>query len=156
MYKEKLYTVKMTISILDNPGIPEETIYYRQKLPLDLLCSYKWYFEWLAALVKAAHPHRRVILEYFDTTCPCGQDFIDKMLPKRLAAKRKELAKWTRERQDDLFGFASSRAKEKAEKIRKEIALLENGTYTGPYVPPSYINSVRRWVGREKTTRTNQ
>jgi len=149
MYKEKLFTVKMTVSMRGHPGIPEETIYYRQKLPLDLLCRYKWYFEWLAALVKAAHPHRRVVLEYFGTTSPCGQDYIDVMLPKRLAAKRRELAKWTRERQDDLFGFASSRAGEKTENVRKEISLLEQGVYTGPYVPPPYINEIRRWAKRK-------
>ncbi len=145
MYKEKLYTVKITVSMLGYPGIQEEVIYYRQKLPLNLLCRYKWYFEWLAAIVKATHPHRRVVLDYFDTTYPCGRDFIDEMLPKRLTAKRKELAKWTKERQDDLFGFASARAGEKAESVRKEIALLEQGIYTGPYVPPEYINKIRQW-----------
>lgn len=154
MFTGKLFTVKMTVSMFKQGGIPEEVIYYRQKLPLELLCEYKWYFEWLAALVKARHPHRKVVLEYFDTTFPCGEDWVRENLPKKLADKRKRLKTCQKKMASprDLFGFEAEEASRKAENLAGEIEPLERGEYNY-YTPPAYINEVRKWAGREKTVK---
>lgn len=154
MIPRKLFTVKITVSMRNYPGIPEATIYYRQKMTLDLLTEYGWYFRWMASLVQARHPHRKVSLACFDTTFPCGEDWIRGNLPKRLMSKRRQLAAQNRKAStpEDLFGIGAEKAARKAETIRREIERLENGDYDY-YVPPAYINDIRKWSGREKPDR---
>ena len=147
----KRFSVKITIFLPDSP-IADDTVYFRYALPMDTMLRYQWYFEYLAALLKVRHPRRRVKLEYFNVTdakpedcAECGGDYVRTHLPKRLAAKRKELGKYTKEHPQDLFGFTENEMREKAEKVRAQIRDLEAGTYDA-WVPPTYINKVKEWL----------
>ena len=42
--------------------LADETIYYRYNLPMRIVERWKWYFEYLAALVKYYNPRRKVEL----------------------------------------------------------------------------------------------
>lgn len=152
-YAAPEFTVKITVSAYKS-HIMEETVYYRYKVPFDHVVRFKWYFEWLASLVKSHHPHRKVLLEVFkrDTdSVLCGEDFLKKTLPDKIRGLK---AKITAERNkasrtDDLFGFAAGKADEKIRGYEDRIAAYERGEYDG-WVPPTYINTVRKWLTDEK------
>lgn len=139
------FCVKISVSML-REHIVEEVAYFNYGLPMDVFERYKWYYEYLAARIKVKNPKRRVELEYGHCEVPCGQDWIDIHLPKRLQWKRRELKKLTNpNRQDDLFGFTSSSCAKKAAGVQKEIEALERGEYNY-YVPPTYINKIKKWI----------
>ncbi len=139
------FCVRISVSMLREP-IVEDVAYFNYGLPMDVFMRFKWYWEYLAARIKVKHPKRKVILEYGHCEVPCGQDWIDIHLPKRLQWKRRELKRLTNPaQQDDLFGFTSSANAEKAGKVQKEIEALERGEYNY-YVPPTYINNVKKWI----------
>ena len=53
----------IAVKILIYSGcLAEATIYYRYNLPMRIVEKWKWYFEYLAAKVKCANPHRKVEL----------------------------------------------------------------------------------------------
>lgn len=54
-----------------------EVIYYRNKLPMWIIEQWKWYFEYLAALVKVNNPRRKVELIICAQTLKQGQEYIE-------------------------------------------------------------------------------
>lgn len=54
---------------------------------------------------------------------------------------------------NDLFNFAIQENKNKIAKTKKEIEMLENGTYPIPEFP-EYINEIKKWIRKnyEKDT----
>lgn len=136
---------KITISMLQNPGIPEEVVYYNGNLPLDMCVRWKWYFEYLASLVKVANPKRRVEFYCGRQDLPLGQDYIEVKTKTLLKGKRSQLSKLDKQVDDDLFGFTSEAREKKRQRILKEIEELESGVFRY-YVPPVYINKLRKWL----------
>lgn len=136
---------KITISMLQNPGIPEEVVYYNGNLPLDICVRWKWYFEYLASLVKVANPKRRVEFYCGRQDLPLGQDYIEVKTKTLLKGKRSQLSKLDKQVDDDLFGFTSEAREKKRQRIMKEIEELESGVFRY-YVPPVYINKLRKWL----------
>ena len=135
------------ISICFNGGGPiDEVVYWRYGLPLELFNRYMWYYEYLAAKLKVKNPHRDVFLDYGYCTYPCGQDYIDINLERRLSSQRKRLKGLLNpDKYYDLFGFISSEKKAKAEKVQADIEKMEHGIYDH-YVPPTYINKIKQWI----------
>lgn len=152
-YTAPEFTVKITVTGYRS-HLVEETVYYRYKVPFEHTIRFRWYFDWLAALVKAGHPHRTVRLEILrrdENSVLCGEDFLKKALPDKIKALK---AKITAERNKasrtaDLFGFAGEKADEKIRAYQERISAYEKGEYDG-YVPPTYINRVKKWIQPEK------
>lgn len=149
--KPPRFSVRIAISI-ENCDIIDETVYWRYDLSMDMMLRYRWYFDYLAALVKVHNPHRNVHLSIINISNDennkhaslCGDDYVRWALPRRLAAKRRELGKYTKDEPRDLFGFKEAENAEKAARIMKEIQDLENGHFNR-WVPPVYINKIKKY-----------
>lgn len=125
----------------------EEVIYFQYALPLQLVERWKWYFEYLAALVKVHNPHRKVELVICaQDNVLCGEDYISEKTKNLLRAKKIKL-KQTRMGTyvDDLFGFAKAEQENKIAEVQREIDALERGEINF-YVPPKYINKIKKWI----------
>lgn len=70
----------------------EEVVYYRYEVPHTTLSNYRWYFEYLAALVKVAHPKDRVnlLILQIGTEAPflAGKYYIEKKQSHCLPIKK--------------------------------------------------------------------
>lgn len=127
--------------------LAEETIYYRYDMPMRIVEKWKWYFEYLAAIVKYANPRRKVVLTICaQQNCLCGSDYISERTKNLLRAKNIKLKKLRMgEIEDDLFGMAKADNETKIESIRREIEALERGEFNY-YVPPTYINRIKSYI----------
>ncbi len=148
-----VFSIRITIGLPNKPGSVDETVYWRYRLPMDMMLRWKWYFEYLAARLKVEHPRREVRLDIINITNDtdnrggslCGDDYVRWSLPRRLAAKRRELGKYTKDYPQDLFGLKDAENAKKAAKIKKQIADLEAGVYNA-YVPPVYVNKLKKYL----------
>lgn len=148
MKKEELKIkcfAKITISMARYSGIPEEVVYYRGNLPLELYVRWRWYFDYLAALVKVANPKRKIEFSGGRQYLPLGKEYIEVKTKTLLAGKRRQLTKLDKQVDDDLFGFTSEAREKKRQRILKEIEELESGVFRY-YVPPTYINKLKKWL----------
>lgn len=151
--RKPVFSIRITISLASEPQLVDETVYWRYRLSMDTMLRWRWYFEYLAARLKVAHPRRTVHLAIINITDDtdnrkgslCGEDFIRWATPRRLAAKRRELGKYTKDYPQDLFGLKDAENAKKAAKIRKQIADLEAGVYDA-YVPPVYVNKLKKYL----------
>lgn len=82
--------VKIT---LYNGSCPEHVVYFRYNLPMHVVEKWKWYFEYLAALVKIHNPRQKVELRISVQECLCGSDFILEKTKKLLRARKIKLKK---------------------------------------------------------------
>ncbi len=125
----------------------EEVIYYRNKLPMRIIEKWRWYFEYIAALVKVHNPRRKVDLTICAQTFLQGQEYIDEKSKTLLRAKRAQIKKLDNEKiiNDDLFGFKTQHHNARRERIQAEIEALEHGEFNY-YVPPTYIYGLKRWL----------
>lgn len=125
---------------------PEKVIYLRTGLNVESLVKWKWYFEYLQALVKVHHPKRKVELTTGVATVLLGDEwkqYKTATLLKHRKSKLKQLESTEVER--DLFGFAEEANNENIAKVKNEIEQLENGTY--PIAEfPEYINEIKQWI----------
>lgn len=56
-----------------------EVIYYRNKLPMWIIEQWRWYFDYLAALVKVNNPRLKVELTTCAQTLKQGQEYIEEI-----------------------------------------------------------------------------
>ena len=117
--------VKITVSMVGYPGIPEEVVYWRANLTIGLLEKWRWYFDYLAALVKVANPKRSVRLTAGRQDVLVGQEYVEEKTRTLLIGKRRVLSRLDRQTDDDLFGFTSADRERKRQRIMKEIEELE-------------------------------
>lgn len=124
----------------------EEVVYYRNKLPMSVIEQWKWYFEYLAARIKVAHPRRKVELVICAQTLLQGDEYIQAKTVSLLKAKRFRLTKLIeRPVTADLFGFNESDRQQKIKALDGEIQALERGEFNY-YVPVTYINNIKEWI----------
>lgn len=128
---------------------PDEVVYYRYDFPPMLLSRWRWYFEYIAALVKVKHPHEKVEL-YINQNKEgfrAGELYIEKKRNSLLSHKKGQLRKLEGERvkDDDLFGTKEAMRMEKIERVRREINELESGQVNFWY-PPTYKNIIKRYI----------
>lgn len=144
---EPLMIVKIEISILKYHGITEAVVYYNYKLPMHLALKYDWYFEYLTALLKVRHPHRRVILTIRRSDeCLAGQKYIDNKRPTLINGKKRNITRIRNQPfTDDLFNLARAERDAKIASVQAEIDALERGEFNY-YVPPTYINKIKDWL----------
>ncbi len=138
----------IAVKILIYSGcLAEATIYYRYNLPMRIVEKWKWYFEYLAAKVKCANPHRKVeLLISSQENCLCGSDYVSERTKNLLRAKYIKLTQLQTGRyEDDLFGLAKADNEAKVESVKAEIDALERGEFNY-YVPPTYINRIKEYL----------
>ena len=124
----------------------EEVVYYRNKLPMWIVEQWRWYFEYLAARIKVAHPRRKVELVICAQTLLQGEEYIQAKTVSLLRAKRSRLKRLIESpTADDLFGFGVQDRQNKINALESEIQALERGEFNY-YVPQTYINSIKEWI----------
>lgn len=125
---------------------PFKVVYLRSGMDVDFAVRWRWYFEYLAARVKVANPRRKVELYIGKQDVLLGEVWVEyhkKNLLKHRRAKLAKLEKGVVE--DDLFGFNAEKNREQIQKVKDDIAQLENGTY--PIVKfPEYVNHIKDWI----------
>lgn len=125
-----------------------EVIYYRNKLPMWIIEQWRWYFDYLAALVKVNNPRRKVELTVCAQTLKQGQEYIEDKSKTLLRAKKSKLKKLQNTPvQNDFFNFAKDERDSKVQAVQGEINALERGEFNY-YVPPTYINRIKNWIKR--------
>lgn len=124
----------------------EAVVYYRRYMSIEFILRWKWYFEYLAALLKVAHPREKVELlcGRCDLLSPAA--YAVKKRKNLLRAKRALVKKITNEPDElDLFDIAINKKRAKVERLESEIARLEAGERIY-WVYDDYINSVKEWL----------
>lgn len=152
---EPLMIVKITVSFIGGYSV-EDVVYYRYKLPMNLMLKYKWYFEYLVALVKVNNPRRHVellIIRQDNNTgynqILCGQDYIGAKIPLLIVGKKRAISKLRNKIPDgDLFGLNEYEHQAKINGIQSEIDALERGEFNY-YVFPEYINKIKQYIKNE-------
>jgi len=145
---DPIWFVRLCVSLKRDTNVNEATVYYRCRMTYDFLMRWLWYFEYLQARIKVAHPHRVVELTAgrMDPKMRLGQEFIDyrrAVLIKSRSRKLNELVNTPFD--DDLFGFKSQEVNERISRLKSEIEALERGEVTFP-VLPDYVNEVKQWI----------
>lgn len=124
-----------------------ETVYYRYNMPLSLVEKWKWYFEYLTARIKVSNPRNRVELIIVQQNTLCGDDYVQEKIKNLLKHCKAELNKLERMTvNDDLFGNIGKSHAEKIAKLKNKKDELENGSFKLSYIPPTYINRVKKWI----------
>lgn len=135
--------VKIIIYRSCNDG---EVIYYRNKLPMWIIDKWRWYFEYLAALVKVNNPRHKVELIICAQTLKQGLEYIEEKTKNLLRAKKSKLKKLQNEPiQNDIFDFGRIERDKKMKAVQGEIEALERGEFNY-YIPPTYINMIKNWI----------
>ena len=123
-----------------------EVIYYRNKLPLWIIEQWRWYFDYLAALVKVNNPRRKVELIICAQTLKQGQEYIEEKSKNLIRAKETKLKRLENTTvQDDLFNYAKDEREKKIQAVQGEINALKRGEFNY-YVPVTYINKIKKWI----------
>ena len=124
----------------------EEVVYYRNKLPMWIVEQWRWYFEYLAARIKVAHPRRKVELVICAQRLLQGDEYIHAKTASLLRSKRSRLKRLIESpTADDLFGFGVQDRQNKINALESEIQALERSEFNY-YVPQTYINSIKEWI----------
>lgn len=132
----------------------DKVVYYRYDFPYMMVYRWRWYFEYIAALVKVHYPHRKVelIIKQNSEVYLAGPDYIEKKTKTLLTALRSQLTRLEKGvLQDDLFNTEAEKNEAKKERIRKEIADLESGVFTR-WVPDTYKNIIKEVLHNTKST----
>lgn len=140
---DKQICVKITIRKGCNDW---EVIYYRNKLPMWIIEQWRWYFDYIAALVKVSNPHLKVEMTICAQTLKQGQEYIEEKSKTLLQTKKSKLKKLQNTPvQYGLFNFAKDEQDRKIQAVQGEINALERGEFNY-YVPPTYINKLKNWI----------
>lgn len=135
----------------------EEVVYYRYDFPTMMMYRWRWYFEYLAALVKVAYPHRKVNLIIHQNTDGylAGKDYIERKSESLLKSLRGQLKRLENKVYvDDLFSTESEKIEDKKARIQQEIASLEKGEFTR-WCPGTYKNTIKQTLENSMSYDTN-
>lgn len=122
----------------------DEVVYYRNKLSVSMIEKWRWYFEYLAALIKVNNPLRKTELTICPQTLLQGEEYIEEKSKTLLKAKRTKLKTLQNKPvQNDLFNYAKQEQDSKIQTVQSEINALEQGEFNY-YVPPTYIYFTNR------------
>lgn len=125
-----------------------DVIYYRNKLPLWVVEQWRWYFDYLAALVKVNNPRLKVELTICAQTLKQGQEYIEEKSRTLLRAKKSKLKKLQKTPvQNDFFNFAKDEQDREIQAVQGEIDALNRCEFNY-YVPPTHINKIKNWIRR--------
>ena len=118
---------------------------------MRIVNQWRWYFEYITALVKVNNPRRKVELVICNQTLLQGQEYIDARRVTLLRAKKSKIKQLQNTPiDDDLFSFTRQSHNEKMQNVQGEIDALERGEFNH-YVPPEYINTIKKWITPDET-----
>lgn len=124
----------------------DTVVYYRNKLPMILIEKWRWYFEYLVALIKVHNPRIKVELIACPQELLQGRQYIERKTETLLIAKRSALKKLEKEVVGyDLFSYKALENNDKKQRLIAEIKDLENGDFKY-YVPVEYINRIKEFI----------
>lgn len=138
--------VKIAVSTAENYTHIEDVVYYRSGMTPDFVTRWRWYFDLLAAMVKVAHPRRRVEVWAGPVDIMLGDEWHQHrraVMLKSRNIKLKQLRNFTPS--DDLFGFGMADHDARISKVMKQIELLERDQYPIPEFP-EYVNKVKDYI----------
>jgi len=124
----------------------DAVVYYRRYMNIDFFLRWRWYFEYITARVKVAHPKEKVEMlgGRIDSLNP--GEYIEKKRESLLRAKRGQLKKIENTpAMLDLFDIAINKKQDKIARIEDEIQRLESGEVIF-YVPGDHLNRVHDFV----------
>ena len=129
----------------------DAVVYYRRYMNIDFFLRWRWFFEYIAARIKVAHPRERVefLGGRIDSLTP--EAYIEKKRESLLRAKRGQLKKLENTPAElDLFDIAINKRQDKIDRIEDEILRLESGEVTF-YVPGDHVNRVHEFINQKHT-----
>lgn len=146
----KQCVVKIAVSTVGCYTHIDDVIYYRSGMTPDFVTRWMWYYEYLAARVKVANPHIRVVLWHGPIEIMLDDEWHEH---RRLSMLKSRYLKLKRLQSvapiNDLFGFAVAEHDECIRDVVNDIALLERDEY--PIAEfPGYINKVKKYLRGEK------
>ena len=123
-----------------------DVVYYRSGMSPDFINKWRWFFEYLAARVKVAHPKRKVQLYIGPQNCIVGKEWHDYRRGVMLKSRKNKMKKLEKGMiDDDLFHFARQDNDKKIADIKRQIDSLENDTFEfGEF--PEYINKIKEYI----------
>lgn len=139
---------KITISETWSYHQVRSTIYYRSGMSPDFVVRWRWYFDYLAALVKVHNPHRNVVIrcDVLPDDMLLGKEWHEYRRNTMLQTARRKLAQL--EKADvsiDIFGFAQEDHARDLASQKALVEALEADTYPIPDFP-SYINRIKEFL----------
>ena len=138
--------MKISISSLFYRNIVEEVIYYRGNVSVLFVERWRWYIEYLAALVKVANPKRTVSVYIGPQEVIVGKEWHEyrrSVLIKSAQKRIKKLEEGVVD--DDLFHFKSQDNEQKKEAEYAKIEALEKDEFKFAEFPEQ-INTIRKWI----------
>ncbi len=131
--------------------LADKVVYYRYNMPMRVVEKWKWYFEYLAALIKVNNPHNKVeLIICAQEQTLCGEDYVREKVKNLLRARKAKLKKVRNGHiEDDLFGLTAEEKASTEQSILDEIESLERGEYRG-YIPATYINDVKQYLNQSE------
>ena len=146
LYAMKQCVVRIGVSSATNYAHIDDVVYYRSGMSPDFVQRWRWFFDYLAALVKVANPRRRVEVWSGPVDIMLGDEWHQHgraALLKSRTIKLKQLRNFTP--RDDLFGFAMADHERHVGKVQKQIELLERDEF--PIADfPEYINKIKDYI----------
>lgn len=143
---ESKCVAKIAVSNETNHCHLVDVVYYRSGMSPDFVTRWRWFFEFLAAKVKVAHPKRKVELYTGPQNCMVGTEWHEYRRGVMLKSRQNKLKKLEKEAvDDDLFNFAQQDHDKKIADIKRQIDSLENDTFEfGEF--PEYINKIKEYL----------
>lgn len=147
MEKIELGKVEFVVKIaLYNGCHVDAVVYYRRRMDIDFFLRWRWFFEYIAARIKVAHPRERVELTGGRIDLLTPEAYIEKKRESLLRAKRGQIKKLENTPDElDLFDIAINKKQEKIARIEDEIRRLEAGEVTF-WVYDDYINRIHEFI----------
>ena len=146
--QDPIWFVRISVSMVNIPTITDEVVYYRRRMTYDFVWRWMWYFEYLQARIKTAHPRRVVelLVGRENPNVLMGQEFIEHRRATLLKSKNRKLDELANKPYiDDLFNFTSNDIKARMEKLKNEIEALERGEITFPVID-DFVNKIKKWI----------
>lgn len=147
MEKIELGKVEFVVKIALYKGCHvDAVVYYRRRMDIDFFLRWRWFFEYIAARIKVAHPRERVELTGGRIDLLTPEAYIEKKRESLLRAKRGQIKKLENTPDElDLFDIAINKKQEKIARIEDEIRRLEAGEVTF-WVYDDYINRIHEFI----------
>ena len=140
-----LYCIKIIVYKESSRVLVDAVAYYRDRLPRHLADKYRWYFDYLAALIKVKHPKRLVKVIVCPQDLPDPEQYKEDKIKNLIRHKKGCLKKLQSSIVvNDLFNYKEDERQAKIEKYKMDIESLERGEFSG-WLPCKYINKIKRW-----------
>lgn len=141
---DRIY-VKIAICKKYNSNV-DDVIYYRNWITVEMAEKWRWYFDYLTAIVKVKNPKYKIMLLIGIQDLKQGDEYVCMKSKTLLSSKKAQLKKILAEPAEiDLFDYKKERRDQKIKKLRAEIEALERGEFNY-YIPPTYINKVKQYI----------